>query len=255
MHEKAPTGRAHALDDGRTYKDLMADLDAALAERPYTTTELKEKFPEWPAWQVENCLGYIGAVRAPGKTRFDPWLAYGKNDPNRPVPQIDTDVEDYFLNYGDPADATALKAYLVDEKGHSAGKVAQAYARLNVRAVKEGRRWVRTRKPLGGEPELPDQGLGPGHEAMRDTMPMRLVLHTLEHSGPSTFDELADVVRGNYPEAPSDLVWHRAEARLKWAVEAAASIGFTTYDAGDRRHTITKSGQDHLDENTEWRTV
>lgn len=243
--------QAHQLDDGRTYKDLMAALDEALTERPYTTRELKEKFPEWPEWQVDNCLGYVGAVKVPGDNRMDPWTVYGRDYPGRPVPQVDTDILDYFAAHGDPVDASDLKAHLLDGLGYGQPTVDQAYNRLGVTAKKSGRKWVRTRtvaKPKAAARKYP------GASALYGTHPLRAVLVALADA-PSTIVDLANDLYAKYPVPPLDVDWKATRETLAWAVEACVELKFAVASEAPVTYTVTDAGLDHLAEYTDWKTL
>lgn len=128
------------------YKELMDAMSEALAEGPRTMRELKTLFADWPEWQVVNVTKYLGCVTAPGAHFFDPHTVYHPDDPNRPVPAVDTFLDGYF-NEADPRTATeTLDA--AEAAGFTVAETKIAYTRLGIRAERDGRKWVRTRRPI-----------------------------------------------------------------------------------------------------------
>jgi hypothetical protein len=232
-----------SVEDRRDYRELMADLDRVLRdEGPQTTRDLKDRFKDWPEWQVTNCLKYLATVKVPGVNMYDPHMVFHPSDPAAPVPEVDKWLRDVFARKADP-DGKLLSSVILAENqlgpNYSKDDLKAAYNRTGAVASKVGGRWVRTIQDTRAQAVA--RGVHRREDDLKSFELMRssamLVISTIHNYGPSTVHDLNEFM----PETPG----LDAEGRAKHigaVAELLARLAYLNTD-DEVRYSFTESGK------------
>lgn len=209
------------------YKQLMAELDEVLKSGPRTTDKLAAMFPDYPRWQLNNVIGYLGCIRQGTGRPHTPSLIFHPKDPNAPRPAIDVWLKERLAKH--PV-ASTLIIQEAKEQGYAKSVLEQSLTRLGVTSQRLGARWF---KCLPGQVVDPDPiELSASALNVGTTMVAGFLL------GEPTFSA---VLAKSKDHAQSDAPSHVVNAHVRGYLNHGAAHGLFTYKDGT--YGLTPLGQ------------
>lgn len=218
--------------NGRDYKVLLDQLDKVLRDGPQTTAQLSAMFPDYPRWQLNNCIGYLGAIRQKGDTPYAPSTIWHPKDENAPVPPVDKWLKERLGNGPVPSAALATEA---TERGVAKSQLEQAYKRLELKSQKADGRWY---KCLPGQSVAVDTIVLSTHDLnVGTTAVARQLLGTNKYM--TVVERVHEMDVEDNPGRPLT----ETHKRVRQCVNYGAAHGLFDFDPVDREYTLTPLGQ------------